>query len=107
MADVIEYRPPTQSQNPNILSGCIPNLVTASALVDTATKCLAIEVSLPPKASSVQTRAVCAFVIVSSVVKVLEQTIKSVSEGSRPRTDSTKSVPSTLETKRSASIGSL
>src|SRR5262245_44900001 len=105
--DVIEYRPPTQSQNPNMLSGCMPNLATASALVDIATKCRAIELSFLPKASRIQTRAVCAFVIVSSVVKVLEQTIKSVSDGSSPRTDSTKSVPSTFETNRNVSIGSL
>jgi len=39
-------------------------------------------------------------VIVSSVVKVLEAMTKRVSAGSRSRTDSAKSVPSTLETKR-------
>jgi hypothetical protein len=43
-----------------------------------------------------------AFVIVSSVVKVFEETMKSVSSGSRSRVASAKSVPSTLETKRNA-----
>ena len=41
-----------------------------------------------------------ALVIVSSVVKVFEETTKSVSAGSRSRVASAKSVPSTLETKR-------
>ena len=45
-------------------------------------------------------RAVVAFVIVSSVVNVFEQTMNSVSAGSRSRVASTKSVPSTFETKR-------
>jgi hypothetical protein len=39
-------------------------------------------------------------VIVSSVVKVFEETMKSVSSGSRSRVFSAKSVPSTLETNR-------
>ena len=42
----------------------------------------------------------CALVIVSRVVKVFEETMNSVSAGSRSRTASAKSVPSTLETKR-------
>ena len=41
-----------------------------------------------------------ALVMVSSVVKVLEETMKRVSAGSRSRVASAKSVPSTLETKR-------
>ena len=48
-------------------------------------------------------RAVCALVIVSSVVKVFEETMNSVSAGSRSRVASAKSVPSTLETKRKVS----
>ena len=41
-----------------------------------------------------------ALVIVSSVVKVFDETMNSVSAGSRSRVASTKSMPSTLETKR-------
>jgi hypothetical protein len=41
MAEVKEYRPPTQSQNSNMFSGSMPNSATASVLVETATKCLA------------------------------------------------------------------
>ena len=55
---------------------------TPAALVDTATKCLATaasESSLPTS----QARAVAALVIVSSVVKVLDETMNSVSAGSR------------------------
>ena len=43
---------------------------------------------------------VAAFVIVSTVVNVLDETMTSVSAGSRSRVASAKSVPSTLETKR-------
>ena len=55
---------------------------------------------LVPELARHQSRARVALVIVSSVVKVLEETMNSVSAGSRPRVASTKSVPSTLETKR-------
>ena len=72
---------------------------TSSALVETATKCLATAASSPERAQH-HSRAVRALVIVSSVVKVLEQTTNSVSAGSRSRVASAKSVPSTLETKR-------
>jgi hypothetical protein len=34
-----EKRPPTQSQNPNALSGSMPNALTSFRLVDTATMC--------------------------------------------------------------------
>ncbi len=47
MADHREYLPPTQSQNLNMLSGSIPNSVTAASLVDSATKFLATADSLP------------------------------------------------------------
>ena len=47
-----------------------------------------------------QARAERAFVIVSSVVNVFEETTKSVSSGARSRVASTKSVESTFETKR-------
>ena len=82
-----------------MLSVSMPNFETSSALVETATKCLAMPHSSPIPAST-HSRAVRALVIVSSVVKVFEEITKSVSSGSRSRVFSTKSVPSTLETKR-------
>src|SRR5882724_8207300 len=100
IAEATEYRPPTQSQNSNMLATSLPNFVTSAAFVDTETKCLATDRSSPPSPASDQARAVLAFVIVSSVVNVFEETMNSVSAGSRSRTASTKSVPSTLETKR-------
>ncbi len=107
IAESIEYRPPTQSQNSNMLAVSIPNFATPSALVETATKCLATDDSSPPKPATDQSRAVCALVIVSSVVNVLEEMTKSVSDGSRSRTASAKSVPSTLETNRNVMLRSL
>ena len=77
----------------------MPNLATPSALVETATKCRAMAFSSPSSRRH-QARAACALVSVSRVVKVLEQMTNSVSPGSRSRTASEKSVPSTLETKR-------
>ena len=41
MAESIEYRPPTQSQNPNMFAVSMPNFETSAAFVETATKCLA------------------------------------------------------------------
>ena len=41
IAESIEYRPPTQSQKPNILAVSMPNFATSSVFVETATKCLA------------------------------------------------------------------
>src|ERR1700759_5419636 len=41
IAESTEYRPPTQSQNPNMLSVSMPNSSTSFLLVETATKCLA------------------------------------------------------------------
>ena len=60
--------------------------------------------SSPPRPASSQSRAVCALVMVSSVVKVLEETMNSVPPGSRSRMASAKSVPSTLETKRKVMV---
>jgi hypothetical protein len=82
-----------------MFSVSIPNFDTSSALVDTATKCLATASSEPSLASA-HSRAVWALVIVSRVVKVFEETTNSVSSGSRSRVFSAKSVPSTFETKR-------
>ena len=53
-----------------------------------------------PSPSSSQSRAAVALVMVSIVVKVFEATTNSVSAGSRSRTASCRSAPSTLETKR-------
>ena len=83
----------------------MPNSATFSAFVDSATKCLATAVSpVPPaSASSSQLRADVALVTVSMVVKVLEATMNSVSAGSRSRTASCRSAPSTFDTKRNVS----
>ena len=82
-----------------MFSVSIPNAATASALVETAAKCLAIAAS-SPSAASVHSLAVVAFRMVSSVVKVLDETMNRVSAGSRSRVASAKSVPSTFETNR-------
>ena len=47
IAESIEYRPPTQSQNPNMFAVSIPNSDTRSALVDTATKWFATASCVP------------------------------------------------------------
>jgi hypothetical protein len=83
-----------------MFSVSIPNSATSWAFVDTATKCLAIACSSPPRPASAHSRAVRALVIVSSVVKVLEETMNRVSSGDRSRVASAKSVESTFETKR-------
>ena len=83
-----------------MLAVSMPNSATFAALVETATKCRATDAASPPKAASDQSRALCALVIVSSVVKVFDATMNSVSAGSRSRVASAKSVPSTFETKR-------
>ena len=80
--------------------------VTSAALVETATKCFAIAFS-SPRASRLHLRALCALVIVSSVVKVFDEMMNRVSAGSRSRVASAKSVPSTLETKRMVRLRSL
>ena len=107
IAESIEYRPPTQSQKPNMLAVSMPNFVTSAAFVETATKCFATDCSSPPKAATDQALAECALVIVSSVVNVFEETINSVSAASRSRAASARSVPSTLETKRKVRSRSL
>jgi len=74
----------------------MPNADTFSALVDTATKCLATALAFPPSPLplSSQSRALCALVMVSSVVKVLDDMMNNVSAGLRSRVASTKSMPS-------------
>jgi hypothetical protein len=83
-----------------MLAVSMPNSETLVALVDTATKCFATASVLPPRPASDQARALCALVIVSSVVKVFDEMMNSVSAGSRSCVASAKSVPSTFETKR-------
>ena len=82
-----------------MLAVSIPNFSTPAVFVETATKCRATAFS-SPSALSTHSRAVCALVMVSSVVKVLEQTMNKVSSAFRSRVASAKSVPSTFETKR-------
>ncbi|MNN32401.1 hypothetical protein D3C81_1461230 [compost metagenome] len=96
--DHSEKRPPIQSQNSNMLAGSMPNSVTASRLVDTATKCRASWFSATPLRRN-QSRMLRALAMVSSVVNVLEQMITSVRAGLRRTSVSASSVPSTLETK--------
>ena len=67
-----------------MFSVSMPNLATSFALVEMATKCLAMADSGAPEARN-QSRAVCALVMVSSVVKVLEATRNRVSSGARSR----------------------
>jgi hypothetical protein len=98
MAESIEYRPPTQSQKPNMFAVSMPNCETRSALVDTATKCLATASS--PSADTTQSRAEAALVSVSSVPNVFDEMMNSVSPGARSLVASTKSVESTLDTNR-------
>jgi len=78
----------------------MPKADTFSALVDTATKCFATALAFPPSPLSSQSRALCALVMVSSVVKVFDDMMNSVSAGLRSRVASTKSMPSTFDTKR-------
>ena len=82
-----------------MFSVSMPNFDTSSAFVDTATKCLATAASSFRVASN-HSRAVVALVSVSSVVNVFDETMNSVSSGSRSRVASAMSVPSTFETKR-------
>ena len=99
MAESIEYRPPTQSQKPNMLRVSMPNSATFSAFVETATKWRLTAASSPSPATS-QSRAVRALVSVSSVVNVLDATTNRVSAGSRSMVASRMSVPSMLDTNR-------
>ena len=69
-----------------MLAVSMPNFATSAALVDTATKCLATAAWSPPRPASIQSRAVWALVIVSSVVNVFDEMMNSVSAGSRSRT---------------------
>ena len=98
IAESTEYRPPTQSQKPNMLAVSMPNSPTRRALVDTATKCR--DTASSPSASVSQRRAAVALVSVSSVEKVLDAMMKSVVAGSSPSNFASRSAGSTLETNR-------
>ncbi len=76
----------------------MPNSVTASVLVDRATKCLATA-ERSPSSSKSHLRADLALVSVSCVVKVLLATVNSVVSGLTVFNVSARWVPSTLETK--------
>ncbi len=82
-----------------MFAGSMPKAATFSAFVDTATKCFATAAS-SPSCSISHRRAEVALVSVSRVPKVLEEMMKSVSSAERSRRASTKSVESTLDTKR-------
>ncbi len=103
IAEPTEYRPPTQSQNPNMFAVSMPNAATFSAFVDTATKWSATASS--PSASTSQARAVRAFVSVSIVPNVFEATMNSVDAGSESASTAAMSAPSTLETNDERSRG--
>ena len=81
----------------------MPNSATLSSWVETAAKWSPTAAS--PSACAIQARAVVALVIVSWVVKVFEETMNSVRDGSSPRSVSAMSAPSTLETKWLRSCG--
>mmetsp|Transcript_2407 Transcript_2407/g.8592 ORF Transcript_2407/g.8592 Transcript_2407/m.8592 type:complete len:265 (-) Transcript_2407:14-808(-) len=87
-----------------MFSGRMPNSDTFSALVETATKCLATSdcaVAGLPRVPALRShwRALVAFVIVSCVVNVLLATMKSVVSGERCFTVVARCVPSILLTK--------
>ena len=83
--------------------GWMPNSATLSSWVETAAKWSPTAAS--PTPCAIQARAVLALVIVSSVVKVFDETMNIVRDGSSPRSVSPMSAPSTLETKWLRSCG--
>ena len=97
IADHTEKRPPTQSQKRNTRESAMPNLDVSERLVETAANCRVTAVS--PKAAFSHARADCAFIMVSMVVKVLEETMNSVRAGLRLFSVSARCAPSTFEMK--------
>ena len=89
-----------------MFASSMPNLRTSVAFVDTATKCFATADSSPSPSTS-HCRAARAFVSVSRVVNVFEETTNSVVAGSRSSTASVTSVGSMLETNRRVNERSL
>mmetsp|Transcript_2150 Transcript_2150/g.8272 ORF Transcript_2150/g.8272 Transcript_2150/m.8272 type:complete len:263 (+) Transcript_2150:880-1668(+) len=98
-AEHTEYRPPTQSQNANALSGSMPNSDTSFKFVLTATMCFAT--ASFPRLAIIHCLTVRAFNMVSAVVKVLETTTTSVVSGSKPFRDRATSTGSTFARNRS------
>ena len=98
MAESTEYRPPTQSQKPNMFAVSMPNASTSLLLVETATKCL--DTAASPSASVSQRRAAVALVRVSSVENVFDAMMKSVVAGSSPSSFATRSAGSIFDTNR-------
>mmetsp|Transcript_91529 Transcript_91529/g.222278 ORF Transcript_91529/g.222278 Transcript_91529/m.222278 type:complete len:218 (-) Transcript_91529:366-1019(-) len=98
-AEHTEYRPPTQSQNPNALSGSMPNSDTSLRFVETATMCF-FTASFPRDAV-IHVLTVRALSIVSAVVNVLETTTTNVVSGSSPFSDRATSTGSTFARNRS------
>ncbi len=76
----------------------MPNFTTSAGFADTPTKCFASASSGQPRATN-QSRSERAFVIVSSVVKVFDTMIASVSSGSTCSSTRARSAPSTFDTK--------
>ena len=81
----------------------MPKAATLSSLVETAAKWS--DTAFSPSFCTIQARALAALVMVSWVVKVLEETMNIVRDGSSPRKVSAMSAPSTLETKWVRSCG--
>ncbi len=75
----------------------MPNSATLAVLVETATKWSATAAS--PRVCTSQLRTVRALVMVSTVVKVLDETITRVRAGSRSRSVVVTSAASTFDTK--------
>ena len=73
----------------------MPKAAVLSVAVEIAANCAAGSATF----AAIQARTVCAFVIVSIVVKVFEATITSVVSGSSPESTSCACAPSTFEMK--------
>src|SRR5215831_12322750 len=82
-ADQSENRPPTHSHIGSTSELATPNARAASGFAVTATKCRA-SAPPPPRLAASHSRADCAFLKVSVVVKVFEVTTNSVVAGSSP-----------------------
>ena len=83
-----------------MLAVSMPNFATSFGIGRDGDKMPGHRAVRRPAFASTHSRAVWALVSVSSVVNVFEQMMNSVSSGFRSRVASTKSVPSTFETKR-------
>src|ERR1051326_7345204 len=94
-------RATTQTQKPENVGGVISKGELFAVFVETKPNFLATgDYSARGRPWRSHSRAVCALVIVSNVAKVFEETMNKVSAGLRSWGGSTKSAPSTFETKR-------